>query len=225
MTRMKRLADSPETFISVGFRRLDGARRHVGVCFRAPHAGEGMFELRFHHELVESPLHEHYWLAILDIHPLRVPAIVGTIRKIVARSGEIVPYGPSYPEGDCFDRDSGAWLLSPTGHGLTCATFVVAALRLVGVDLLQVREWRARADDSNFRSWVVEILREHGHTEQADWVQANDRGTRIRPEEVAGAALAPAADWPLGFERAARAGEQVLAQVPALDGTRSGEAP
>lgn len=87
---------------------------------------------------------------------------------------------------------------------------MVAALRLVGVELLDFAAWPARPDDDVFRSWVVEMLRKHGQPEQASWVEAHDRGARIRPEEVAAAALAPATERPVGFERAEAGGRQVL---------------
>jgi hypothetical protein len=103
-----------------------------------------------------------------------------------------------------------------TGHvidhdaAFTCATFVLAMLRSVGVDLIDTSRWRApTAEDVRWQrdigekllAWIAEHV--HGDLARAKERVERDLGLgtrRYRPTDVAGAALFGPDTWPVGVE-------------------------
>ena len=170
-----------------------------------------LFDLAFHHWARSVLVPSNGFCVRLDVPALRYAAIAG-LRNVVKNSRDKIPYGIDFAH-DCFDTRTGAWLLGPIGRGLTCATFVVAALRATGIDLIKVESWPVRDDDKAWKDHVVEQLRKYGHEEQALYVSQEDLGTRIRPSEVAGSGLVGASEWPLPFARAVELAGELLGQL------------
>lgn len=211
---MKSLADVNGDFVAVSFERADANQNHAGLCIREGTDPATLVELQWHHRLEVGPVREPVRLAVLDIDPLRLPAVVGYIRSVGLNPKDRIPYGVALPD-DCFDATSGAWLLGPTGRGLTCATFVVAVLRATGLKMLDLGTWQLRADDEVWRQRIIAALRrDPANRQQADHIEREGTCARFRPEEVAGAGLVPASGWPVGFAEAVSRGATVVAAAP-----------
>jgi len=211
---MKPLADVNGDFVAISFERTGPSQNHAGLCIRQGPGPAVLIELQGHHRIEVGPLREAARLAVLGIDPLRLPAVVRYVRSVGQNPTDRIPYGIALPD-DCFDATSGAWLLGPTGRGLTCATFVVAVLKAAGLNLLAIWTWQERPDDETWRRSIIAALRRNpANRQQADHVGREGTCTRFRPEEVAGAGLVPVSDWPVAFTEAVRRAVTVIATAP-----------
>lgn len=120
-----------------------------------------------------------------------------------------IPYGLGLEA--TFDAEG--HMRSNTGtRGLTCATLVVAAFRVVGIDLLRETTWPVRTELD--RVWL-DYLRHRFPRLNLDRLERDiDEGKiRILPEEVIGSCTQP----PTDFEEAVRRGAEVLDALHALE--------
>ena len=135
------------------------------------------------------------------MHEDRAVAIAAYCRRVAKRRPPI-PYGVVYDGGKL--TNEGMAELSGMATGLTCATFVLAALKWAGYELLELNTWSSRAEDDAWHSHIVKMLIafycDHHNLLSTDQIVAvaRERGcARFRPEEVAAAcALRP---WPVAF--------------------------
>lgn len=204
----------PTGFAFVAISR-QGAGRHLGLIHRRREAGAArVIHLAFHHELMDEPSPSDSFENGLCVRPSISPELASNIAALcrrVAQRRERIPYALRY-SGSSF-VESGELSLLESDAGLTCATFVVALFRSVGVDLLDLGSWRTREDDRVFQEWVVRELRRRGENDHADRVESEVGCARFRPSEVAGSSSADA--HPVAFEVAIRLGEEVEANLPA----------
>lgn len=174
---------------------------HAALCF-SDGLAERILELRFHHRVVLCPVPKGMLVADLEVPALRQPAMRVYFERVASKAGAAVPYGVTIPHDQCFDSVTGAWLLGPFGPGLTCATFVIAVLKRLGLEFVATDTWMHRPEDALWRDEIIALLRKHNMSEQADFVERQDRCVRIRPIEVAGAATVPQGEWPVNYARA-----------------------
>lgn len=89
-----------------------------------------------------------------------------------------------------FDPATGTYVPLGEERGLTCATFVLAVFRTVGIELVDVPLWPARPEDHEWIDRVAAQIRavDPGH---ADAVAGDGLCARFRPTEVGGACLVP----------------------------------
>ena len=149
------------------------------------------------------------WCLILDIDPLRVPTVVAMLRIIGKQCPGSIPYGFSDPGRDWFN-DQGAFSRQASGEGLTCSSFVLAALDHAGISLAELNSWPAREDDDQSRNDWVARLQERRKSFDGDLAAHFDSlaklpvGFRCRLLELFGAASASAKRQPAGFKHAVR---------------------
>ncbi|MCA9685235.1 MAG: hypothetical protein KC457_23840, partial [Myxococcales bacterium] len=103
------------------------------------------------------------------------------------------PYALRF-EGTSFAAN-GTLLLAPTARGLTCATFILAVFKAIGLDMVNEQSWPVR-DDEDRR--FLEAIRSQATPEHVAILEREieDGVRRIRPDEVAGAAMI---EWPAEF--------------------------
>jgi hypothetical protein len=185
-------------------------QRHLGVLHRDG-AEDDVFllHLEFHNRLTNEPASPLYAWVDLQLPELRLAQVAMVCRKIVRENGRSIPFAFSVPN-DCFDADSCAFLFGPTMHGLTCATFVVAVFKAIGISLVNVDSWpKNRADDIKWKEQVISKLKQVGASdEHICYVEEEKDLPRFRPEEVAGAAACDT--WPADFDSAQIAGSGIL---------------
>jgi hypothetical protein len=139
----------------------------------------------------------------------RVTARYANNASIAYGSGEVTA---------TFERETGE-LMEPDA-AFTCATFVLAMLRSVGVSIIDCERWRAPTEEDRqwqretgkrLLEWIAEQY--HGDLPRAKERIENDLGSRrYRPTDVAGAALFGRDKWPVGSEEVEpRASELELA--------------
>ncbi len=98
------------------------------------------------------------------------------------------PYGFSCPKGAFTESGD----LSEGTVGLTCASFVLAVLDLVGEPLLVYDTWPNRpTDDEKQRATAAAFLKDGADAAQVQAMLAELPKPRFQPDEVMGAILAP----------------------------------
>jgi hypothetical protein len=137
---------------------------------------------------------------------------------------ENIPYGLD-PSGSCFDPETGEFIPPAIGKGLTCSTYITAAFRQLGIELLQQATWPDRPEDVAFGNRIVDGLtaeRQRDSTrvsqEHIDGVRNDVGARRFRPEEVVGASSRSFAEWPIAFADARLLADQILQDLEAARG-------
>lgn len=184
-------------FAAVAIKEVAAGRRHTGLLYSNEGGVVRFLHLAWHLDLrSDSPKAGYAWVDPL-VNPRRLRQVASVCRLVWRANGRHVPYAFS-PPSDCFSAATGEWLLGPTRHGLTCATFVLAMFELAGLRLIDLSDWPERSEDRTFQEWVVELLKERGATPpHIRAVQDETGAARVRPEEVA--ASAAVAQRPASF--------------------------
>lgn len=194
--------------------------KHVGILFKDREKREiRLLHLAFHHLLVEGTPEPRYGWTALPSSSL-VPEKARVLARLCGLLGgkyrrgspSQLAYAFRY-RGGKFDPASGDFL-SQGGHGLTCATFILAVFASHGIHLLDCEQWTSRPGDAEWQAEMLRTLRETRPPVDPRHLQAIEAEipcARFRPEEVAAAGLA--GTLPMGFQDAERVG---LALVQAL---------
>ena len=157
----------------------------------------------------------------LALDPLVEEALRVLAGRVARRPANTLAYGFGEVSAT-FDRATGE--PSEEDAAFTCATFVLAMLRSVGVLLVDGSRWREPSEEDRrwqerigeqLLAWIETHL--HGELLESDLARAKQRverdlgARRYRPTDVAGAALLPVAARPAGAaEVDPRAAELVL---------------
>jgi hypothetical protein len=161
---------------------------HVGVTYTDASGVQRAIHLAFHaklrRELVRA---SHGWIppsrSFLSVRLDHVAAMCERVWERHAIEG--LPYGFRY-DSSRFNAD-GTISIGAEERGLTCATFILAVYRSVGIELLRLSEWPQRPEDQAFFEGVIKAL-ETANADQAhiDAVKKETQSLRYRPLEVAG---------------------------------------
>jgi hypothetical protein len=227
-------------------------QRHVGLLYRDDSGFIMMLHLRWHHLLgsnMLSMIDGKVWsrdestggieeLSCLWIVPEIQPEIAPALQQLCkvisdkyGRNKRKLAYALRYEKG-AFDPTSGAFL-TEDGHGLTCATFVLAVFASYGVQLVSGGEWIAGRDADGVaedRAWqdmvVAELrsrlekmrkwrgvdVREIEELEAHITAIGGEIGcARFRPEEVAAAGTV--STLPAGFAHAEPVGRGIIEKL------------
>lgn len=196
--------------VAIAIKAVNDSQRHIGILHRGSGSKEALLlNLAWHHDLKnEAPTHEYLWIES-NIPTRRAIQVATLCRKIWRSNDSVIPFAFSIPN-DCFDTATGKILLGPTRLGLTCATFVIAVFRGVGIHLIEPDTWPARDDDVEWQRRIVQALRSRpgASDDHIEAIESEIGCVRFRPEEVAGAGMAipPAAD----FATASANADQIL---------------
>lgn len=194
------------------------------------HRAEGepvkMLDLGWDHWLRNAAPDTKYAWVQLELPAVRLLSLAAMCRRIAKRysvPGPGLPYAFLFKE-TAFSAD-GKVLLGQTEHGLTCATFILAVLKSVGLDLLQLTEWPHRDTDVERHRELLDNLQRDPRVSRAhvEAVNAEVNCVRYRPEEVVGACSS--AGLPVSFVYAEAAGEQIIRTFKARTTSSSAAGP
>lgn len=180
--------------IAVLLKPVTEEQRHIALFHRSDAAGGRALHLAWHLDLRDDRADN--WTLWIDLSlPEERSRILAAICRKVETSNRrnSITYALSKPTG-CFDAETLEFLVGPTMHGLTCATFVIAVLGIGGVAILDWEAWEPRPDDERWQRQILEQLRRTKgvSAEHLAAVESEIGSWRIRPVEVgAGAALSP----------------------------------
>ena len=193
-------------------RRSNATQNHVGILYLHEQLGPRICHLAWHHRLLfEAPDNSYLWVdleGLDDENRLVASAFFRALEEEMPH----VPYGFGI-DGECFHQD-GTFISPPVGQGLTCATFVVAALNAQGHKILDELTWPDREQDAVWQAHIIEMLEQHSDApqEHINALKSLIGATRIRPEEVVASGVHQ--PWPTMFDDVSSLAEQVLLELP-----------
>lgn len=192
--------------LGIAIRTIRGEQQlHIGLLYRVDNQAASVLHLRHHFDLKnEAPSPEFRWIQI-DLDEINRRLLVGLCRAIAARAKNVA-FGFTYADTLYF-TESGEYIDQPVGHGLTCATFVMAVFARFKIPLLILVDWPKRPDDPVWQQWQVRYLQQQFGRLLADAVAAHIGEPRYRPEEVSAGAVN--SNRPLNFTKAKRLGERI----------------
>jgi len=184
------MSPSAGVFIAVAVGFPQPEQRHIGMVYRAQETAVPRFlHLAWHFDLRDEELDDRYFWIEVNIHEKRARQVAAQCRQVLLGNPDGLPYAFSYPN-KCFDSVTGAFLFGPTKLGLTCATFVLAVFESSGFPLARVNTWPDRPEDEVWRQHVIDLMTKSNVPQQhIDQVKSAKAAFRVRPEEVAAAAI------------------------------------
>jgi hypothetical protein len=194
--------------------------RHCGILYKLDDQAPRLLHLAWHRDLRDDePDPKYLWGDVgLEASNRRFLAAWAGNQRINKQN---IPYGLD-SSGSCFDPDTGEFIPPPIGKGLTCSTYITAAFRQLGIELLQQATWPNRPEDVAFGQRIVDGLiadRERDPTsvrqEHIKGVRNDVGARRFRPVEVVGASTRTFAEWPIAFADARAAADQILQDLEA----------
>jgi hypothetical protein len=190
------LADSSLDMVTVAICRTRHGSTHTGMVYRDFDGRLLLFHQAWHHETRNELLDEAridlggpFLCVSPDIDRDRARNLAA-LCEMIAATGEPIAYALRDDPEALFDEHTGRLTL-PTGKGLSCSTFVLALFRSARLPLVDTTDWPLdRPGDRAFQELVVSILERTGASpDHVAAVRVEIGCARIRPEEVAGAAL------------------------------------
>lgn len=175
------------------------------------HIGFAVFTQKGKHEFLHLAFHKH---VKIESYPPEKCSIVGKLpfdrvalfilkkalwnigKKAQQKSAAVsIPFGVSIDTKKGSFNKEGVYKTPSNAKGepadgLTCATFVAEICRGVGLRLVEDGDWPVRPRDATWIDEICNLLaRVKAEPEHIAHVRASFTGARIRPEEVAGAAI------------------------------------
>jgi hypothetical protein len=200
--------------ISIGYADSapHGRQFHVGILYRSDD-GVKQLDLMWHHIMRSSTQPNHHgWLTVALDEETR-ELLAAKCRDLwnvygLPEGADGINFNSTIPYGLEFNTEFlDGYRLSAVGPGtgFTCATFVMAALALVGVRLFNMDTWQRRAGDDAWQDWIINELSrglENNRITQAeiDGLIASRGTLRFRATDVAAAVAT--GGWPLPFAEA-----------------------
>jgi hypothetical protein len=197
--------------------RREGTQFHLGLR-RGDESHEPVLHLAWHRYVLDQSLTQVIKKAdqgvspsaviVLSLDPV-IDELLQVLARRVAKRYANQPSSLAYGFGEAsagFGRDTGE--LTQPDAAFTCATFVLALLRSVGLQILDSERWRAPTEDDlrwqrevgkTLLEWIEKRI--HGDLSRATERVEHDIGSRrYRPTDVAAAALFGSGKWPVGAE-------------------------
>jgi hypothetical protein len=161
------------------------------------------------------------WAAcVLGIPPSASKQLVAFVRAIATRAVAI-NYAVDFVAAKGSFSINGKYKPPKNSYGLTCASFVVEALRGGMVDLVNEVTWREEPANVAWGHAVCDALAKTADPDHVASVRKSVNGLRLRPFEVAGACELGSAKWPVNFDDvqgpAAKVSAELLPICPHLN--------
>lgn len=203
--------------VAIAIAVVRDCQNHVGILHKEEDLNDvKLGHLAWHLQLKESPPKDSYLWIDPPIPTPRARQVAARCRQILrANKKGGIPYAFS-PPNDCFDEQTGSFLLGIARIGLTCATFVLAVFDAAGIRLADYNTWPQQRDgDAEWQKFIIEQL--EGNNASADHIALikNEVGAiRYRPEDAAGCAASDR--LPCSFTVAGPLSLEILRQLQLL---------
>jgi hypothetical protein len=189
-----------------------GENYHAALIYRDSNSSLNLLELGLngHPDNNSPPTGQLTWA---------IPRIDAILRRnaaalceLIAETSPVVYYAFDYPMPAEFSVVNGDLHLGEGAVGLTCATFVLAVLHSVQIELLRLSTWQPRDDDEKWQRRIHAYLAKKREVLGIPQFVIDANSARIpclryRPEEVVAGALDH--NMPVDFVRAASQGPLV----------------
>jgi hypothetical protein len=176
---------------------------HLGVAFHSANEGAKVLHLAFHKQLRTDPFpsDNSCWVCcVVDLPPHASIQLVAMLRGLSKKRPHI-GYGLNLFAGRGSIGPTGTYNAPKGSDGFTCATIIAEVFRVSALPLIDEASWKP---DKKNLAWgnAVCCLLAVLHPDEPDHIQAvrkNNIGLRVRPEEVAAAAVIKFASRPVSF--------------------------
>ena len=165
------------------------------------------------------PSGEYYWLTT-SIDEEDSFAVVSFCNAVCDPTKNFpgIPFGFSFRTG-LFNPD-GVWD-GEIGEGLTCASFVLAILHQLKIEILQTSCWlkkpsEDKENDDLWKEYIYGHYKKQYGSERAAQLRIGDNSPRFRPEEVASGAHSD--ERPLDYDSAKKLGSLIRSEILARFG-------
>jgi hypothetical protein len=191
--------------LGVALRTIQGEEQlHIGLLYKIEDEVALLLNLRHHLDLRnETPSENYRWLQ-LDLDEINRRNLVALCR-LIANKCKNIPFGFTY--NGVYFTHSGDYVSRDLGHGLTCATFVMAVFATYSIPVLKFEEWYPRPGESFWQTGQVRVIGARFGQFIAGAVAEHIGNPRFLPEEVAAGAVS--ADRPLGLREAEALGRRI----------------
>lgn len=204
--------------VGIVIRTFGGSRQvHIGMLYKIGAANALNLNLRDHLDLRNEPPSASYcWMQIqLDEINRR---LLASLCALIAKKSQAIPYGFSY--NGLYFSQSGDYLPRDLGHGLTCATFVMALFETYSIPVLTENEWTAAdLEDQGWQAQRVQQISLGRGPFLAGAIGKYVGHPRYKPEHVAAGAVDK--HRPLGLSDATKLGTRILRDLGKLRRDRS----
>lgn len=195
----------------MGIRVTERARGqlHTGILYKAEDESIRVLHFCWNNDGRDQPAAPIYHWVALGVR-LSVKKSLAAFCRLVAACDALadVAWCFRYNPALVFERGTGR-LLGPGGEGLTCATFVLAMFKSIGVSLVDLDSWEPRPCDV----WWQEHILPRTTTAHAELLRAQLGSIRYRPEEVAAAARLKMQELPAQFASVLPGARDVLTRL------------
>lgn len=191
--------------------RTEKGNLHAGLLYREDNT-TNVIHLGWEDQLSKKWEWPKLWV-VPDLEPERLESIGGLCRRIWKCFEETkrFPYGLRYG-GSKFEFATGKVRLANGALGLSCSTFILAALSSCGLDLIQEASWPVRTDeDQTFLDVVRKIASPDVFLRVSK--EVNSGVQRIRPEEVVSACTLSASSAPFNFDSISTPSNQLVTTI------------
>jgi hypothetical protein len=191
--------------------RRTGARQfHVGLLYKFGKKVYLRHQCRHLEVTEEEAVHPDYlWTNIAALSTLNKRLIAN---KMSRAGGDKVPYGIGYRvEGGYIDRKTMKYVVTELGDGLTCSTYIVAALETLGFTPLDRPTWNPTEEDSLWQAQMIDrqVQANPASKEHFEAAKGHVGEPRYRPDQLVASAYP--GSWPISQETANDLGAQVVA--------------
>lgn len=210
-----------KAFLGVAVRYFPTADRlHIGFVYRKSAVDSPrLSHLEWHERLRDEQLPdgEYHWQACQIGSTLRptVVAFLNFLRR--TNPTPVVPY--AFTGLGCkFELDARTKLVTfqfdpSQTTGLTCATYLDCVFQSLRIPFIESKTWPPdRPGDTEWRESIIrDLKRNSAHMAHATNLESASFDVRIRPEDVASAAIQ--SGWPVSFDRVADIANEIRTQL------------
>ena len=183
---------------------------HVGFLYQREDSSRWLSHLAWELVFRNEPAGEQFmcWVNVRISRP-NLEILAAVLEEM--KSNRDVNYDVRYHgENSYFDQVT--WAYIKQEPGLTCATFIMALLRSLHLELFNVSVWPGRLEDKPVLDALISQLEKCGvEPARILAMRSNHQNIRFRPEEVCGAV--GEASWPVPFTSAQLLGGEVRDHV------------
>lgn len=185
---------------------------HLGIAFYPGNNSPTLAHLAFHRKFsVDSypPMLSNWASSVVALPPTTGGQLTAMLQGLVSRykfGGSVkskaanIAYGINIFAGQGAITLDGRYSPGKDCDGFTCSTIVAETFRLFGFDLVDLRTWDEKPVNKIWGDAVICMLQADGaEAAHVAAVKRNNKGLRLRPEEVAAAGEKFAPGLPLAY--------------------------
>ncbi|MGL6559306.1 hypothetical protein ACSZNH_21980 [Aeromonas dhakensis] len=197
----------------------NAGQRHAGFVVQA-NEKLWLYDLAYHNYIRQIELKPGYAYVDNDFLDQYSAQAIATYLSIIYHENKgNLPYSIKWDhDGKYFDENTGKYLKTEPGDGLTCATFVLEILKSYGFDLVETSTWEITEENTIWQENIIKGLKENIPSAKNDLTQQLPyvgKSPRFKPEEVLGAAGCYE-ETPLCYDMVSSASNQVIHELKRL---------